>query len=177
MVPVSWKQWSWIVSCDLDHSIQTHPSCPPFNDPISWSLWVCKRVTQVFPSVSLTASQSFSLGQWVRKANKPVIQLIGQSGSLENRQSVTYSVIPVSESDSTEDFFSQGDYFFKHREHTFHCMLNRSSVNLIDITDIKLGCSWKVCWRQRYLCKTCIKITKYVPFWQFLDALWLANVG
>ena len=65
---------------------------------------------------------------------------MGQSDSLDNGQSVTYSVIPVSESDSTEDFFSQGDYFFKHREHTFHCMLNKSSVNLIEITGIKLGC-------------------------------------
>ena len=141
MVPVSWRQWSWIVSCDLDHSIQTHPSCPPFNDPISWSLWVCKRVTEVFPSVSITASQSFILDQWVKKVNKPVNQLMGQSNSQDIRQSVSHSVIPALESDSTED------------------------------------CSWKVYWRQRYLRKTCIKITKYVPFWQFLDALRLANVG
>ena len=177
MVPVSWRQWSWIISCDLDHSIQTHPSCLPFNDPISWSLWVCKRVAQVFPSVSKTTSQSFSHDQSVRKANKPVNQLMGQSDSQDTRQSVSHSVIPALESDSTEDFYRRGDYFFKHREHTFHCMLNRSSVNLIDITDTKLGCSWKVCWRQRYLRKTCIKITKYIPFWQFLDALRLANVG
>ena len=108
MVPVSWRQWSWIVSCDLDHSIQTHPSCPPFNDPISWSLWVCKRVTQVFPSVSKTTSQSFSLDQSVGKANKPVNQLMGQSDSQDTRQSVSHSVIPALESDSTEDFYRRG---------------------------------------------------------------------
>ena len=72
MVPVSWSQWYWIVRRDLDHSIHRHPSCLPFNDSISWSLWVCKRVTEVFPSVSITASQSFILDQWVRKAKKPV---------------------------------------------------------------------------------------------------------
>ena len=108
MVPVSWRQWSWIVSCDLDHSIQTHPSCPPFNDPISWSLWVCKRVTQVFPSVSKTTSQLFSHDQSVRKANKPVNQLMGQSDSQDTRQSVSHSVIPALESDSTEDFYRRG---------------------------------------------------------------------
>ena len=108
MVPVSWRQWSWIISCDLDHSIQTHPSCLLFNDPISWSLWVCKRVTQVFPSVSKTTSQSFSLDQSVGKANKPVNQLMGQSDSQDTRQSVSHSVIPALESDSTEDFYRRG---------------------------------------------------------------------
>ena len=108
MVPVSWRQWSWIVSCDLNHSIQTHPSSPPFNDPISWSLWVCKRVTQVFPSVSKTTSQSFSHDQSVGKANKPVNQLMGQLDSQDTRQSVSHSVIPALESDSTEDFIPGG---------------------------------------------------------------------
>ena len=103
MVPVSWRQWSWIVSCDLDHSIQTHPSCLPFNDLISWSLWVCKRVTHIAPSDSVITSQSFSLGQWVRKANKPVNQLMGQLDSQDIRQSVSHSVTPALESDSTED--------------------------------------------------------------------------
>ena len=109
MVPVSWRQWSWIISLDLDHSIQTHPSCLPFNDPISWSLPVYKRVTHVTPSVSLTTSKSFTLGQWVRKANKPVNQLMAQSDSLDTGQSVRCSVIPWAlESDSTEDFFLGG---------------------------------------------------------------------
>ena len=107
MVPVSWRQWSWIISLDLDHSIQTHPSCLPFNDPIS--LPVYKRVTHVTPSVSLTTSKSFTLGQWVRKANKPVNQLMAQLDSLDTGQSVRCSVIPWAlESDSTEDFFLRG---------------------------------------------------------------------
>ena len=103
MAPVSWRQRSWIVSHDLHHPIQTHPSSPPFNDPISWSLWVCKRVTHIAPSDSVITSQSFSLGQWVRKANKPVNQLMGQLDSRDIRQSVSHSVIPALESDSTED--------------------------------------------------------------------------
>ena len=65
MVPVSWRQWSWIVSCDLDHSIQTHPSCPPFYDLISWSLWVCKRVTHrpICQHNNQSVIQSRSVGQ------------------------------------------------------------------------------------------------------------------
>ena len=65
MVPVSWRQWSWIVSCDLDHSIQTHPSCLLFNDLISWSLWVCKRVTHrpICQCNNQSVIQSRSVGQ------------------------------------------------------------------------------------------------------------------
>ena len=65
MVPVSWRQWSWIVSCDLDHSIQTHLSCLLFNDLISWSLWVCKRVTQrpICQCNNQSVIQSRSVGQ------------------------------------------------------------------------------------------------------------------
>ena len=82
----------------------------PVRRSMTQSVEVCESVKEshIGPSVSVITSQSFSLGQWVKKANKPVNQLMGQSDSLDNGQSVTYSVIPVSESDSTEDFFLRG---------------------------------------------------------------------
>lgn len=139
MVPVSWRQWSWIVSCDLDHSIQTHPSCPPFNDPISWSLWVFKRVTQVFSSVSKTTSQSFSHDQSVGKANKPVNQLMGQLDSQDTRQSVSHSVIPALESDSTED--CSWKVYWRQRYLLKTC-ITKQSTYLFD--SFLMPCDWQM---------------------------------
>ena len=64
------------------------------------SVEVCESVKEshIGPSVSVITSQSFSLGQWVRKANKPVNQLMGQLDSQDIRQSVSHSVIPALES-------------------------------------------------------------------------------